>query len=311
MRDRANALQLVALLVTITRRLHVAGIKAISIKGPTLAAIAFGDASLRQCRDLDILIPPDQVERALAILQTDFRLIEPAGFSAPDQLHLWVRMMKDISLLHEPTGLIIELHWRLNANPYLMPATIEASRQAVTFGSDALETLAPVDLVLYLCVHGAKHYWFRLKWLADVHALLAHDDAEKIAQFYNHACSHGLDVPAGQMLLMLEEVYGVAIPPITRARAISSWKVRWSTRLALRYLHAVEEPGRLRLATTSMALGRLLLHRHPLYAVREVGVMLIDWPVALKLGGSRWTYVVAIIGRPVFWAVRKIKPQAT
>jgi hypothetical protein len=33
-------------------------------------------------------------------------------------------------------------------------------------------TLAPEDLLLYLCVHGAKHHWQRLAWIGDVAALL-------------------------------------------------------------------------------------------------------------------------------------------
>ncbi len=56
MRDRTNALQLVGVLAAMTARLAASGIEAISIKGPALAMLAFGDASLRQCRDLDVLI---------------------------------------------------------------------------------------------------------------------------------------------------------------------------------------------------------------------------------------------------------------
>jgi hypothetical protein len=29
------------------------------------------------------------------------------------------------------------------------------------------------DPVAYLCMHGALHWWSRLKWLADVNALIA------------------------------------------------------------------------------------------------------------------------------------------
>ena len=34
-------------------------------------------------------------------------------------------------------------------------------------------TLGADDLFAYLCAHGAYHAWFRLKWLADIGALLA------------------------------------------------------------------------------------------------------------------------------------------
>lgn len=307
LRDRASALQMVGVLATITARLSAGGIDAISIKGPTLALLAFGDASLRQSRDLDILISSQHVGRALAILRPDCRLIHPAGFDAPDLLRRWAQVMKDVSLLHEPTGTIIELHWRLNDNPHLLPVAVATSRRTVTFGSIAVETLAPDDLLLYLCVHGATHYWFRLKWLADVHALLANRGAEAIEQFHDHACAHGLEVPAGQMLSLLEQVYGMAIPRAIATSIAESWQVRWSARLARRFLQDIEEPERVRFATTVMALGHLLLRRSPRYAAREAAGLLIDWPVAINLGGSRWACFVAIIGRPVFWIVRKAK----
>ena len=37
----------------------------------------------------------------------------------------------------------------------------------------SLRTLGDAELFAYLCVHGASHCWFRLKWLADLNAWLA------------------------------------------------------------------------------------------------------------------------------------------
>ena len=44
-----------------------------------------------------------------------------------------------------------------------------------------MPTLADEPLYAYLCVHGASSAWFRLKWIADLNALLAGRTAEEIA----------------------------------------------------------------------------------------------------------------------------------
>ena len=45
--------------------------------------------------------------------------------------------------------------------------------QEVAVLDGSLRTLGDKELFAYLCVHGASHCWFRLKWLADLNAWLA------------------------------------------------------------------------------------------------------------------------------------------
>src|SRR5258708_5185826 len=44
------------------------GIRAIAFKGPALAIQLYGKASLRQCRDLDIVVAKDDISKALKVL---------------------------------------------------------------------------------------------------------------------------------------------------------------------------------------------------------------------------------------------------
>jgi hypothetical protein len=70
--------------------------------------------------------------------------------------------------------MVIDLHWRLFRNSFL-PANArieEVGEDWINLGSERLPTLPAQRLLLYLCVHGALDGWLRLKWLADIGALL-------------------------------------------------------------------------------------------------------------------------------------------
>ena len=52
------------------------------------------------------------------------------------------------------------------------------SRVVPLAGTRGLRTLGEEDLFAYLCMHGALHWWHRLKWLADINALLAPQESD-------------------------------------------------------------------------------------------------------------------------------------
>jgi len=306
-RARVQALRLVGALATVSTCLVDAGIPSASIKGPVLGLVAFGDASSRQCRDLDLLIAPHDVERALAILcSSGFALVSPAGFANSGRLDLWVRLMKDVSLYHEASGALVEIHWRLNDNPHLLPASVAESRQTIAMGTLRVDTLAADDLMLHLCAHGARHHWFRLKWLADVYALLADHDVSACERFHRYACENGLDIVAGQMLLLLNRIYGMDVPTEVSARVAISRRTQWLVNFAEKQLRAQTEPGTTRFTSTAMAVMSPLLRCDRRFTLHEIAHALVDWPTVISLGGSRSAYVIATLGRPLFWIARKL-----
>ena len=79
--------------------------------------------------------------------------------------------------------MVIDLHWRLFRNSFL-PANArlaEVGEDWIMLGSERIPTLPAPRLLLYLCVHGALDGWLRLKWLADIAALLRTMTAEQLA----------------------------------------------------------------------------------------------------------------------------------
>jgi hypothetical protein len=64
----------------------------------------------------------------------------------------------------------------------------------------------------YLCVHGAYHFWSRLKWLADLNALIAATGAD-LTRLYRHAQTIGAGLCAGQALLLCRTLFELPLPP--------------------------------------------------------------------------------------------------
>lgn len=89
--------------------LQAEGIAAVPLKGPRMAAAIHGEVDLRTCGDVDLLVAPDHLERAVRVAMSD-------GYDRPPE---WGRL-RDRPEIHyslgDPGGLLppLELHWRID-----------------------------------------------------------------------------------------------------------------------------------------------------------------------------------------------------
>ena len=110
-----------------------------------------------------------------------------------------------------------KLWWSCNGgwrdNPLLLEGVDarSATQRVPLSGGVSVRTLAGDDLFAYLCVHGAQHAWSRLKWLADLNALVAANAAD-IAPLYRHAQKIGAGLCAGQALLLCRRLLALSLP---------------------------------------------------------------------------------------------------
>jgi hypothetical protein len=170
--------------------LQAHSIPAIPLKGPVLAETLHGDVALRDFSDLDVLIPPRDVERAQKALRTiDYSL--PAPLSAPEE-RAYLAAGYEYTF-DGPSGRnLLELQWNIVPRFYSVAFDVDElfSRAAsVKFSGRIVHALAPEDLLLTLAVHAAKHAWVRLHWLRDIAcvAQTQHLDWTVVAQRANLA----------------------------------------------------------------------------------------------------------------------------
>ena len=171
--NRQNSLYLLRQLLDLLQLFTVNGIHVLTFKGPVLAETLYGDLGLRQAGDIDILIVREDFQRARDLLQTNSYLMEPQLTSAQQASHL--RCQCEIQFFHEDQFSVVDLHWGLTPKSFpfgLGPEELFARSEKISLAGHTIETFDRVDLLLYLCVHGAKHYWRRLEWVASIAGLV-------------------------------------------------------------------------------------------------------------------------------------------
>jgi hypothetical protein len=160
---------LTAELLRLIDLLSAADIPCIPYKGPAMASLLYGDVSLRQFTDLDIIVPVEVVARAIALLMSlDYR---PTEAMSRARVRACTRTHKDITLVRGDGRINLEVHWGITTDKdpiRIRPKLLWKNPGACSIAGRSVRTLRPEELLLILCIHGAKHLWERLGWLCDV-----------------------------------------------------------------------------------------------------------------------------------------------
>ncbi len=213
-----------------------AGISVVFFKGIALAQLAYGSLSLKHGKDIDLLVLPDRAEAAMRLLEREgYALWEPAEYLSETQLRAVVRCGMEVALVHRQRNVQVELHWRLVENPLLLEGVDAATpTQDVALSSGvSIRSFVEEDLFAYLCVHGARHAWSRLKWIADVNALIAAKSSAEVVHLYRYAQAKGAGLCAGQALILCHRLLKLKLPPALEAELYGSGRLERLVRTAM------------------------------------------------------------------------------
>ena len=204
MRARISALEMSAELLRLLRALTAAGVSTLPFKGPLLGLDAYGDLAARPFDDLDLLVRACDMDTAIATLN---RLGYTSSYGFTPAQDRWFRHVDgDYPLVHKTTGILVELHLRAVSRrfgPDIDTGDLWSRRRVLHVAGESVPVLSTDDQ-LYLCLlHGAKHRWERLEWLAstsvllkhrggNVSTLLAHPDVEARAVLLGCQLAHQL-----------------------------------------------------------------------------------------------------------------------
>jgi hypothetical protein len=151
-------------------------IPAIPYKGPAISVGIYGKLSLRQFADLDILIPEKDVWKATELLiDRGYR----AHFVIPERKQAaFIRLSYVRLFKRESDNTTVELHWRVA--PRFFGASFDTSTlwqrtRMIPLQKARIRIPLSVDLIMMLCIHGAKDCWERLEWVCGLAELVRSD----------------------------------------------------------------------------------------------------------------------------------------
>lgn len=204
------SLSMTAELFRILDAFRQAGIETILVKGPIASLLAYGDPAVRSYVDLDLLV------RNSAILSAS-RVLTASGFEAevPEAAILAGKIPGEYLFKRAGAQQIVELHTEKTFRYYPRPMRIEdlfaRERRVVLEGRD-IPALCLEDELALNCIHGAKHFWERLMWPADIAAIVARHPEIRWERVRQAARDVGAERMLHVGLLLAESLLGVPVP---------------------------------------------------------------------------------------------------
>lgn len=211
-----NNLFQTAELIRVLRLFDAKKLTAIPLKGPVLSALAYGDLSLRDFCDLDILVRKRDFDRAFDLLISQGYRVFHSPKEA-DKLPDFASRKKDHSLVSPDGRVRIELHWRLSGMHFDLP--LDLSRlwdrmETVSMAGASVRSLPINDLMLYLSMHGTRHRWMRLAWICDIAELVRIRKDINWEELIRQAEELGNKRSLALGLLLAHDMLGTQLPPV-------------------------------------------------------------------------------------------------
>jgi hypothetical protein len=172
--NRQNAIRALFLtveLLRITEAFRRKGIAALSYKGPVLGQLAYANPLLRQFDDLDLVVPHRFMADVYAEMDT---LGYEPKFSREQFLADKKQIPGEYVFLNKVNHAMVEVHTEFTLRHFPRPPDLDVmiSHSApISINGTNVPTFSLPDTLLMLCIHGAKDFWERLIWVADVAAI--------------------------------------------------------------------------------------------------------------------------------------------
>lgn len=279
-------------------------VRMLVLKGPVLAFDLYGDVSLRTSVDIDILVSPDDLDKANKIL-VDSGYVKHDFFSTV--LSDWKWRIHHLDFVHPQTKISLEVHWRLHPGPGKEPSFDELwkGKRKSSLTDYPVYYLGREELFLFLVTHGARHGWARLSWLVDSDKILKQSiDLNKLNKLLKkYQC---LQI-AGQALILCRELLNTPIKKETETLKVG----KWSRRLAQEALFYIKQMVNLHSDPVPEDVRRF--HSRYLFALMSyqqkfVFIMNFFYPYPMDadiLPLPKYLHFLYFPLRPIFWAWRK------
>jgi len=207
-------------LIKVLHTLKMEHILALAFKGPTLAQIAYGDITLRQYGDIDILIKIKDRRKTINIM-TEAGYI-PEIILNPNTENTFFTHVNVIAFYHPISKIRIEIHWELLAKNYAISwkeADLWQTQTSIEINNHQIPTLSTEQFLLYLCAHSAKHLYERLEWICDIDRSVRSNPDINWEIVNSEALKLGLSRIVYLSLALCETLFALELPQIMKEKS--------------------------------------------------------------------------------------------
>ena len=183
-------------MVRLCSRFREERIEVIPLKGGTLSQRLYGDPGMRQAEDIDLLIHPEDIERASYLLSEEgYEDLESIKEYSPAQRRHMRVIHTHLQYVNHKRRQFLELHWGVERWREDQLEELWSGRVGYQWGDAGLDVLNDTMQIIFLCDHGCKHSFLKVKWLGDM--------AMFVAQGYGDVCWSSVVGKASKMGLQL------------------------------------------------------------------------------------------------------------
>jgi Uncharacterised nucleotidyltransferase len=290
---------LAAELVRLMSLLAATGVPAVSFKGPVLAAMAYGSIELRQFVDLDILVRQADLPRVADVLTAE-------GYLSPHTRREglatgYFQECEDAFFAGGGMG-AVDVHWKVTPRSFRFAPDEEsfwgrAHAMDLEFGT--VTAIAPEDLLLYICVHAAKHGWVALGSICDVAETIRARPAIDLMAMLDEATALGSRRMFLTGILLAHDLVGAPVQADVVAIARRDRAVASLAKRVARQLFSGAGPGRSRFDPWAVPIRSIESTRARMrYVVRRM--------LAPTMGDYELIQLPASLF-PLYWVIRPFR----
>ena len=215
-------MQLRAEIHGLSKKLSEAKLDHILLKGPAVSSRFYKDPNQRTEIDIDFWIDQQDFLKTRELLfSSGYRQLYPEFIEQERCVGMLKSVQNSVTFGHPDIKICVDLHWRMHRNQALLDLDFKHEMSSASIMSIAgrdVKILSQVAHIHYLICHGAKHAWFRMKWLADLQRICAVMTDKEEQALYDMSVQHGTLRMIGTSLVLLEAVLGDQIADINLDR---------------------------------------------------------------------------------------------
>jgi hypothetical protein len=222
---RGNLL-MAAEMLRLSARFRAEGMMAVPYKGPLLASQAYGDFGLRQFVDLDFAIRQRDLARATALLAADGYNAVFGAITTEEGAH---PTHSEYQFVRADGGIVLEMQTEVTLRYFprkLDFDSLEKRLTSISFAGGETLSFSPEDTLILLAVHGAKHFWERLLWIADISELTQAAPGVHWAEVFSRAKEMGVSRPVNLALYLAQRTLEAPLPDDVREQVFRDQAAR-------------------------------------------------------------------------------------